>query len=486
MAPEDPIIEAIDRAYRRANPGQEVPWTQTALVRLRREMERVAAAGIEEWIEAVENRFATPGITTGELPETFIPYLSTYMERQIISENGAFSFQLDPSFANINLTTNQFPETGNRNGRETNMAVIRKKEAKKDSDAVAKPKGKRGRPSKEELARRAEEAAGQTVEIETDEEATSTETALAKIEDPVVVMVNKATPEGFTKAAVREAQRLDEKIVKTIDRLKKDYVVLGQMFNEMHKKGYHRALGFNRFEDYMRDRYPDQGKSQVFQAMRVVRELGPGEDGSKPTVSDDDLREMPRDNAEGLAKLKKAGHTITPQLIEDAKTLPIKRFQEEILMPMTPERQAAAGEAAVPAAEPEVMVRRAFTLSGSVASRLAKAVEIAEYISGGRQGTESFDDRVIDTIVGEFLSTYEADYEEMKKGQGREAHHRATVAQDEIGPEVPESEANEYRVLEVDVPELEEEQHVEEIAAPDSDTPEATDEVAAEVNETIL
>ena len=100
--------------------------------------------------------------------------------------------------------------------------------------------------------------------------------------------------EPHTKSFVREAEILDEKIGRQIERIQKDYVALGEMFLEMFKKWYHRALGYGRFEEYLKARYPDQGKTQIFQNMRIVKELTAGDN---PEVAREDVREMPRDYA---------------------------------------------------------------------------------------------------------------------------------------------------------------------------------------------
>jgi hypothetical protein len=472
-----PIIDAIDQAYREANPDQSVPWTPLAFVRLKHEVERFPLT-VSEWIEAVRNRFASDVAHAGELPETFIPYLSRHAVIQNGKNNaGEFAFSCSSVLSNASIKITTFPETGNMRGK-TKMAIIRKKEAKKGTAAVAK-KPKRGRPSKKDAA--VNEAANVPVEtgVKVAEEVKEAPVTAIERVPPVVVLAPGA--DGYSKTFQREAQRLDEKIVKTLDRMQKDVTVLGEYFDEMHTKGYHRALGYSRFEDYLRNRFPDAlSKSQVFQAMRIVRELTAGDN---PAVSKEDVREMPKDNAEGLAKLKKAGHKITPQLIEDAKTLPIKRFQEEIVLPMTPERggRAAADvdNSLAPAIEPEqeVLVRRTFTLSGAVNSRLSKAVEIAKYLTRDAEADrrESFDDRVINAIVAEFLSTYEADYAALMSQQERESQHAAQVTEDAIGPEVPEDEANEYRAA------TGEGQDAEENAATDERAPEL--EVESEVNE---
>lgn len=241
--------------------------------------------------------------------------------------------------------------------------------------------------------------------------------------------------EQWSKAMVREAQRLDDKIIKTIDRVEKDVVVLGEMFAEMHDSGYHRALGFGQFPDYLAARYPNRSKSQIFQSMRIVRELT---SGPNPAVSKDDIREMSRDNAEGLARMKKQGREITPELIEQAKTLPVYRFAEEVagtnILDMG---QRSAPSASTSELQAEVQVKRVFYIAGTTNSNLDKAIEIIKFKGEGheRDRGQSLDDYIISALVGDFLSAYGADYEEMLRVRNAEAIHAATLTEDRLGPD---------------------------------------------------
>jgi hypothetical protein len=261
-------------------------------------------------------------------------------------------------------------------------------------------------------------------------------TALAKVGPEIVVVDPK---DKFTKTELREAERLDEKIVKTIARIGKDVIALGEMFEEIQRNGWHRAfldpetgIPFRRMEDYIRSRGGDLGKSQVFQAMSIVRHLT---SGPNPVVSKEDVREMPKDNAESLVRMKKAGVTITPELIQDAKTLPAHRFQTEIenMQPSLAQRNAVERGDHLDVA-PEILVPRKFMLSGSVAARLAKAVIVADRLTRGNDPQQSFDDRVIEFIVADFLSEYEAEYEESVGNEIDQAEHNATVYRDSLGP----------------------------------------------------
>jgi hypothetical protein len=73
------ITDEIHLLYQFHNPGVKVPWTALAFLRLKREVERVRGWTTEQWVICVRNRYASDGIILGELPESFIPYLSRYI-----------------------------------------------------------------------------------------------------------------------------------------------------------------------------------------------------------------------------------------------------------------------------------------------------------------------------------------------------------------------------------------------------------------------
>lgn len=77
------IVDEIHVQYQAHNPGIQVPWTPLAFLRLKREVERVKGWTIDQWVECVRNRFESDGIISGELPESFIPYLSRYISGPI-------------------------------------------------------------------------------------------------------------------------------------------------------------------------------------------------------------------------------------------------------------------------------------------------------------------------------------------------------------------------------------------------------------------
>jgi hypothetical protein len=475
------VIEAIDAAYMEANGGQQAPWTTLAVVRLKREMERQTLT-VRQWIACVYNRFSSPEVDVGEMPETFIPYLGrfTHVDAEGSSDGPRSSpllekiSQIALRCASIKLVEDQgFGDSGIRKSRRiNNMAVARKKEPKKQKDAVPKSKPEAKVKSKSKKSDPAVDDAGATQAVNGAAAHMDPEPEPVEVSAPVRSIVRATVAPvpvpgvpgaELSKAFVREAQRLDEKIVKQIDKVSKDIVSLGEMFDEMHLKGYHKALGYVVFADYIQARWPDRSKTQIFQAMRIVRELTTGEE---PAVKREDIREMTAQNAEELARVHKAGVTITPEMVQQAKVLPYKRFQEEITMPMMPDRRSPqaeiAGEAEeltpvmARAPEPEVLSRVSYNLSGTVLSRWKRAVEVADWASSGDAGDISYDDRIMHALAAEFLSTWEAPFEEALAAKAREEQHTAQMASDAMGPDVSEAEAEEYRVPEGEAQDAEE------------------------------
>jgi hypothetical protein len=285
----------------------------------------------------------------------------------------------------------------------------------------------------------------------------ATATAKPKAKSPIAIERETTTelasaPKGelieqFSKVFIREAERLDEKIIKTIDRIGTDVIVLGDMFAEMQETGYHRALGFGIFGNYLKARYPKHSTTQITQAMRIVRGLTRGE---SPSVSKDDIREMSRDNAEGLVRMKKQGLEITPFLIEQAKTLPVHRFIGEVVEAQTldtdkrtePRATSQFEPQATSASQDEIPVKRTFWIAGSTSSNLDKAIEIIMYLGEGheRDRGQSKDDYIISALVGDFLASYAKDYEEMMRVRNAEAIHAARMTEDKLGPDPAEDE----------------------------------------------
>jgi hypothetical protein len=285
------------------------------------------------------------------------------------------------------------------------MATVRKAAAKKAGV------GTKAVPKKSKAIEKAK-AENKTAKI----------TAIEKVKPMEIATLQQVSPEapaaGLSKSFIKEAQKLDKWIVETIRRVGNDVISLGRAFLEVQTKGYHVALGFKRAEDYIEARWPDQGKTQVFQAMRIVRELTTGD---KPSVTEDDIRSMTKENAEGLAKLKKQGHAITPELIQEAKTLPAKQFQDDVVLARSPElaQRAAARKGTHLDTLPEILVKRTVTFTSPVEAMRVKCFEICRWLNpaDGARDEESFANMAYSAIFAEFLSSYQAEYEQVMADQ---------------------------------------------------------------------
>lgn len=282
--------------------------------------------------------------------------------------------------------------------------------------------------------------------------AASKSTALARIQPMEIAAPQPITQEApagqLSRSFIKEAQRLDERIVKTIDRMGKDVISLGEAFNEVQSKGYHVALGFKRMEDYINARWMGESKTQVFQAMRIVRELT---SGPNPVATGDDIRNMTKENAEGLAKLKKQGTTITPKLIQEAKTLTVRRFQEEIVLPQMPEvaQREAVRQGTHLATAPEILVRRTHTFSSTTAAMEAKCLSICRWLGDKDPDPSTFEDRAYSAIFGNFLSEHQAEYEQFLANQEAEQSANAIKNSDAMGSAEDADEEDEEDVANV-------------------------------------
>jgi len=218
-------------------------------------------------------------------------------------------------------------------------------------------------------------------------------------------------PDAVDARFAKAATKLDGKIQATIDKVGRDMTALGEMFLEVKDKGYHVAMGFPVFADYVKARFPGTSKTQVFEAMRVVRELTSGDN---PVASSEDIRGMSQDNATVLAQLKKKKVPITPELIEQAKTMPAAQFKSDVAYVASPDlAQATAVRQGRPlAGGVEISVTRKYTMTTEVAAQMERCAEIAKYVTRDSDQQESFVDRWLGSMCAEYEATYRAEYEE--------------------------------------------------------------------------
>jgi len=239
----------------------------------------------------------------------------------------------------------------------------------------------------------------------------------------------------FQKAAIK----LDTKIVAKIRNMSLDFVELGAMCNEMTAKGYYRALGFNTKTAYFKDRFPDKGKSQLFEAMRIERVLTSGED---PVVSKEDVLAMPQENASAIVRMHKAGVTITEQIVTQAKELPISKFQSEVVFKENPKEaaHAAAETGDLPAGTgvgQTLTKHKHYELLLDTVSSLARSEEIARYVVRDDRREIPFVDKFLQAMSADFQASYAAEYEEWKANEEAEGAHAEAVEKSELALRPP-------------------------------------------------
>jgi hypothetical protein len=255
--------------------------------------------------------------------------------------------------------------------------------------------------------------------------------------------VQVAPAASLSAAFVRKAKALDERIQREIAVLGRGIVSLGKLFRQAKDDGIYVPLGFKTFGDYIDARTTDKGKSQIYEAMRVVRELSGGD---KPAVSDADLDQMPSTNAAGLARLKAQGTRITPKLIDAAKTLPVKRFETEIMFPKLPAREQAkfaAKQGKVVAGATDVTINLTYShVRPETAAAMNRAAEIFRKIGydSSLKPEIKFEDQFLQAVAAEFESTHGPEYEEEMQNEEAEGVGRAVAASETMGPAVIEEE----------------------------------------------
>jgi len=254
----------------------------------------------------------------------------------------------------------------------------------------------------------------------------------------------ETTPDPIDVRFLKAAQKLDARITTTVERVYRDWTALGEMFDEARTKGYHTALGIPVFEDYIKARLPDRnGKTQVFEAMRVFKLLVKDE-----TVSREDVRGMTQGNATALAQMKKANIPITATHIVQAKTLSAAEFKKEVFKEAPALHAKAESEAGrhVPGGA-VVLVRRQYEFNADTDAMMQRCAAIAVHVTredvtleeGKNPNPLPFTDRWFQSMCQEYEATYGAEYEESlaaseaegRSGAAKEKERMRTVPDDE-------------------------------------------------------
>ncbi len=163
----------------------------------------------------------------------------------------------------------------------------------------------------------------------------------------------------LSRSLVRKAKRFDRELRERWASFQADVIRIGELLLEIRDKRLYLALGYENLQCYMQDAL-GYGKSQAYEAMRIVRELTSGHQ-ALPTAA---VSRMSRENAKRLIRLKECGVCITPQIVEAAQNLPEKQFEEQV------EHPALQGKGVA------VIVRHTLVLRKEILDRLLYAHEI--------------------------------------------------------------------------------------------------------------
>ena len=274
-------------------------------------------------------------------------------------------------------------------------------------------------------------------------------TAMSRIHEvpPAPAEIKRVDPAAIDLRFQKAAEKLDSKIVDKVRSIGVDFVELGGMFNEAKAKGYNVPLGYPVFSEYVEAR-TGKSKTQIYQAMSVERELTSGDN---PIVSKADVLQMPQETAETIVRLKKENVPITPEIIEQAKTMSVTKFQSQVAYPASPRlatRAAAnAGEASarsnttptgtkieteggdpspLAVTEGEVFIKQVWTLRSDTVADQKRCEAIARYVTRDADQSIPWQDRFLQSVFAEFIATWEAAYEEHRADADAEGNFAAT------------------------------------------------------------
>lgn len=314
----------------------------------------------------------------------------------------------------------------------------------------------------------------------------ATTTAIAKTPIPAETRMVRSEPQTINKRFQRAAERLDLRIVETGANIGRQFVALGELADEMSTTGGYRALGFSTVSDYFNNRFPDRGASQIFQAMRVVRNLTQGD---RPVITREDAREIPQASLETMVRLKQEGVKVTTEMIESAKSLPSNRFNTEVAYPKSPalatRAAARAGDASArsgsnPAgtvtratqgqkdggdgaqgeqkdgvSQGVVMTRVQWDLQTETLADLKHCEEIARYVTRDADQSIPWRDRFIQSMCAEYIATHEPEYNQWRETQEAAGEHAENITKETMALGTVNEEDLEEEIL------VAEDRHVE-------------------------
>jgi hypothetical protein len=285
--------------------------------------------------------------------------------------------------------------------------------------------------------------------------------ALANVKPSPIV---DTAPDAPAAAALdhsfkKKADKLHAKILAKIESIDKGIVELGEMGLDMKDQAYFTVIRRSVDEDgnayenpalapcyktsseYFRAVLPQgNGKTQMFQAMRVVRELTSGDN---PIMTRAEVNGMTKENAEGMAKLKQSGVAITPEIKQQAKDLPIRRFAKEVVQALVPGAAvaAAAGEGRSLAHEPAILMKISFEWPSILMAEWNAVMEMARHAAADSDRTEPLQEKALWLLLVAGRNEFQAGWEQHLFEEEQEAALKASEAQ--AVPDGPDEEDDE-------------------------------------------
>jgi hypothetical protein len=204
--------------------------------------------------------------------------------------------------------------------------------------------------------------------------------------------IKKSVPFKANDPVAAAAQKRHREIMAAKNELVKSWTALARKCQEFREAQQYKYIvnpatkkPFTSFSSWVKFAF-GKSKSTLFAATRILREL----DGM---VSDSDLDEMTKENAEALVQVKESGEPVTPELVEAAKKEPARVMRERI-----------ASVSPIDEKQPKVKasVLGPFHVTEKTATDFQRAMAIAAEKTATDEGEE--EDRALGFIARHFLA----------------------------------------------------------------------------------
>jgi hypothetical protein len=196
--------------------------------------------------------------------------------------------------------------------------------------------------------------------------------------------------------AAAAAKKMHGEIVATASELMKKWTALARKCLDFKEAQHYKHVvnpttksPFTSFSTWVKFVF-GTSKSTIFAATRILHEL----DG---LVSDDDLAEMTKENAEALVEAKTAGEEITPELVATAKTEPAKDLRKKVASVRLIDEKKESGA--------ETQKLGPFRVSKSTAKEFQRAFDVATDKTAAAEGDKT--DRTLGYMARTFLAAVE-------------------------------------------------------------------------------